>query len=374
MEIDRRPHGFFNTWDNFKGELDKFIEIKQRPPTVMEVIKDLHINSSYIKQYGGFAEIKRKMNWSGDCIDLSGYYNESSYEMQVANVLIMNNIPYTRQDRPFPNEEGRYKCDFAFHLDNSIIYCEVWGYSKENKSNYGAGKIYNSVRIKKEKLYKKYDMHLISVEPNIFLLTYEKMQNEIIKCFSVLSDYKINKIEQRYLIPSNKLSDEEILKEIMVFSDNPNMLPSTNIISKEKFGLYSEIIKRYGSYFNFAKAMKKNVMLKMNYWTLDIIMDKYFYIYEKHNKIFTTREILQECKKDDILRGLMPALREFGGVVVVKLEFYKRMLLRRMFLNEKDIKLITEISQGKKHRGDVEITQEIKNTAKELLEQINKMI
>jgi len=355
---DIKPKYIFGEYNNIeavKVKIQDFINIHNRFPTTTELNKDLKISSHYIYTYfKSVYEIKRQMNYNDiyDLVDKNGFYNKSVYELIVANYLFDKNITYKREQHPFPKEENNYISDFTFYYDDGkIIHCEIWGgYNKNNKDfflNYQ-----KTMNIKKE-LYNKYNINLISIYPDIFNKRYKDIITELDKIFGNFINVQLDTVNIQNFIPSNKLSDEEILKILCENFDCENgTLPSAEILEKSEFkGLYTQILKRYNNYREFALKFDKETMAKRNYWNSDKINESFLYMCNTFGKILNQNEI----KKYNIIndyQGLHHIISKSGiPFMQYRLNFYDYCIKSKIQLPQEEINYLINFCKDRKNNN-----------------------
>jgi len=246
-----------------KERLLNFTNEYKRFPRHQEMEQVLHISSHFIKQYGGLDEFKKLINYddSKDLIDLRGDYNRSLGELIVANYLCSQGLKdkYSREQYPFPKEEGRFRSDFSFHSDNNIdidkdIHVEVWGFkASETKINEKAPQYYETKKVK-EDLYTKYSNELILININyeIFNKKYDEIQKYLYELFSPYVGLEFKNVSYKKLLSSSVLNDEELFKEVMKISPDGVTFPLTSNLLAYSSGSYAQILKRGYTYKQFA--------------------------------------------------------------------------------------------------------------------------
>ncbi|AZV43759.1 hypothetical protein BAOM_3150 [Peribacillus asahii] len=254
--VSRIPIGYYDDFNKLEKNILVLIEKYSRFPRLAECQNE-GISQYIIDKHGGIDEIKRKMKYydDTDLIDDRGWYNKSSYEYMVAQFLISYNIPYKREQYPFPNSEREFRSDFTlFPLNKEPIHVEVWGYN--DKLDNDIEMEYSKRKKEKKELYEKYGVNLISIEKSIFKDTkYHQIIESLYIIFKDFLEIKYVHVEDAIIIPTNLISDEELFDKIMEYSDNDDCLPNTSrSFDKKGFGrLYKEIIKRYDSFSDFGK-------------------------------------------------------------------------------------------------------------------------
>jgi len=360
----------FNTFDKISDCINQYIEKYGRFPTITECNDKLGITQKALKQFGGIHEVKRKMNYNGvnDLKDDRGWYNKSSYEYIVAQFLIHNNVPYKREQRPFPEDEGRYKSDFTFYLEDEIIHCEVWGYYKKHG---GYSKIYIKNKNIKKNLYRKYNINYIEIEPDIFRDKYEMIYERLRNIFEKVLGSVHQEFNLEILIPPNKMTDEELLEEIMKYSDDNEYLPSENILRKyHKSSIFNQIIQRYGHIDNFALKFNKKSRSSKAFSIKNYGHNGLFPIYlgfmNRYGEIFTLEEFKQKGIGD-----LRRYIDHFGGYVQSKLDFYSYCIENKITISQEEIIWLKKFGNNEFKKLYRQITPDRINKANEILNLIN---
>lgn len=258
---NRVSYKYYEEINNIIIPIKHFIDSNKRFPSEAEIIKELNISyKALLTQYNGIAGIKKIMQYSDadDLIDDNGWLNKSRYEYIVSQYLIHNtNIDFKREQYPFKqfSPDILYQSDFAFYPNenDSVIHVEVWGGAKiwNNQNKYYD---YDEVMEKKLALYKQYNINLISIYPNVFYNSIKKIQESLYDIFKPYMQLKYKKIDDKYLIVPSKLTDGELLDELLKYSTVKNVLPSEYALRKiGKSNLFTQVLKRYDSYEQFAK-------------------------------------------------------------------------------------------------------------------------
>jgi hypothetical protein len=371
--MESKPEGYYNDFEMLKSDILLLKNDLGRFPNKEEILSNLKIGYQYLKKHGGMYEIKRKLNILDErnkFIDNSGFYNNSSYEMIVANFLLENNIPFLREQHIVENYN--YRSDFTIFIENSdLIHVEVWGYLKSNNSK--IAKEYNEVRTIKEKLYNDNKIKYLSVEPTIFYKkNYKNMQQSLLELFSsILNNKHLKFVKQEVFIPSYEYSDEEILKIAMTYSNDESFLPEANVLKEKHMGLYNQILKRYQNYSNFAERFNKRLVYKSNkYWTESMIYEYFDYMIEKYGKILSYRESLEENKSDLKVNDYSKVCSQFNqGIINLKLKYYLAKVIKENFvIPDNDLKWIIRAEINVSRRGNIPYSSEQQEQAKQILE------
>jgi hypothetical protein len=318
---------------------------------------EFKFDTRHISKHGGVNKVKQKMGYVDelDMVDDNGYYNRSAYEYIVAQYLIHNNVTYKREQYPFSSEEGLYRSDFTLCPKGSKeIHVEVWGMdSSEN---------YIKTKKKKLELYEKYNIQLISINQNTFVgKSLYRVQEILYSLFSQYVNLEYEKIDKKYLVTPNSLSDQDLFELLMEFSSDGKTLPTTTTL-KEKcaYGLYNQVIKRYGNYASFAKHFSVSNHHKRFYWTEQEI--EYQLNIVNQNKKDLSRKSFNELN----LSGLMTAIDKSKGMIQTRLDYYDNNNVN--FIHDKDLKILNNIIMNKGTNIKNHVTLKQQEQAKRILE------
>lgn len=190
------------------------------------------------------------------CFDKNGELCRSIEECNISNFLIENNIKFEKETRYSEIIKGdRRKFDWKIYLNDNVYYVEYAGmYINEPRGKMdGDYKVKINKKINDLKLYGYYDKCLFIYPDDI---TTKTLQN----IFEDFLGVKLKNIANTYIISSilyYTLSDKDLLERIMKYSNDKNVLPSSNLLSKKESGAYKEILKRHKTYENFGKTFGK---------------------------------------------------------------------------------------------------------------------
>ena len=371
IELGYNPHellnqislGYYDNFENLKNAIQSFIDIHKRFPTVEELSNDLKINYMHISKHGGIYEIKRKMNYNDiyDYVDDTGFLNSSHFEYIVAQFLIKNGINYLREEKPFPDHEGNFRSDFSFHKENGdIIYLELWGYFTDNERS----REYQKVKSKKKKLYEKYNLKLIQLNyKDIYQKTYTEIQEYLSEFFRDILNQPFVKFDNQYLYPPF-LKDEDLLNEIMKYSDDEEYLPSPRkLVGTKKYLIYNEIIKRYEKYHVFAQKYNKKVKHVRNLWDKENIYKQFDDMIDKGISI--TQKNIRNLN----LLGMLKHIDNNGGLIKFKIEYFKNN--PQKLILEKDISWLKNVINKK---FKCEISDQLQKDAIHILNNLHNAI
>lgn len=365
--VNQMPKNYYNNHPKYlKQVLIDFTNEYKRFPTIKEMQEVLKINSHFIKGYGGLDSFKKLINYcdKDDLIDLRSDHNKSLAELYIANFLCNQGLTdyYKREQYPFPTEEGRYRSDFSFTLENGKeLHIEVWGvYKNSIKSKIHVE--YNKVRKIKENLYKKYNDNiiLIGIDYEVFINKYEVIQEKLNNLFSpyLNLDYEVLKYNQ--ILSMDSITDKELFEECFKYNKNGMYFPTASKLLKDKHsGLYLEILKRGYSYADFVHKFG-GILEKENLsWSKDLIYDFF-------NRITNAGKVINRKNINDSASNLQTAIQKFGGFTNLKLDFIDSL----EYIPSQEIEWINDISMGKT-KYNTKITKENIELAKHLLSKYN---
>lgn len=375
----RFPAGYVMSQGEIESKIKEFIALNNRFPTSTEIKRDLRIRIKHFLKYGGLNDYKRRMNYEdkNDLKDSSGFYNSSMYELLTANILIENNIPYTREQTPF--KEYNYRSDFTLYYEDRPIHIEVWGYSNDRENNMIA-KEYNKTRSIKEELYRSMDIKLISIEPSDFdKKSYHDIQVSIINKIKEYVNCELQVMNYVNIIPSSIKTDDELFEDVMSISKDKNTPPTTVDLANEGLtSVYNEIKKRYDTYSDFLEKYGHRPTFKANnYWNDEVIFDTLDHMLNKYGKILVRNEVEKYKNTDDKIMdiskifGVIGRMCSFGSLFNLKLEFFKRHLSAGNHLPQVEIDWIKKMVINKTRRGNTLVSEEYQKLAQELINKIN---
>lgn len=364
------PTNYFKDFNNVSERIISFIEEYDRFPSKIEIIKNLKIQQRNIDYHGGIYEIKRKMKYKSDedLVDSNGFENQSILEWTVAEYLIRNNIPYKREQHPFPKIEGQHRSDFMIESVEGIkFHVEVWGYEKEGKNKRSID--YNKKREYKTELYKKYNINLISLDyEELNSRNIDYIQQYLISCFSLISGYEFKIVSNEYLVSPNKLKDEEMLEIIMKYSDNINNLPKQDILHEKGLsGYLKEIRKRHNTYLSFARKFNKTIYGRSHEWNDDMV-------FEAMNDIISKRLSITRKNIESLSYGGMFSYTnrtKKSNLLTYKLNYFTKFIDSINFITEFDLKFLHNVVSNKGENVMHKVTPEQQEQAKQILEKYN---
>jgi hypothetical protein len=356
------PAGYFNNIDNLIKEINRYIKEYGKFPTRDELQFHYNIGQKIIEKHGGINNLRKKMNYINhyQLVDDNGYKNRSSYEFITAQFLIHNNTYYLRDQYPFSNAEKSYQSDFMFNINDKIYHCEIWGFADNSLRDYEENKK------EKLRLYKKYKINLISIDGKIFRDSYENIQEKLKIIFKSILNKALYVVPQKHFITVD-LTDDELFAQIMKYSNNKNYLPSDKILRKNHVdSLYREVIKRFGSYNDFAR--KYNLKIKQKergYWNNDNLVKESFELLNKG--IALDFGILRELGKN----SLVFYIQKTGSSINFRLNILS---LFDGILPDKEVKFLNNVinNRGTTIMNKVNLNQQ--QQAQQILDQYNTKI
>lgn len=338
------PVSYYDSFNEVKKKIDPLIEKHSRFPTWKELTL-AGVPSKAISRHGGISKLKEKMNYcdDGDLVDDRGFLNKSILEYTVAQFLIANKVSYQRD--VFPFDDSRHTCDFVFETaDNKKIYAEMWGYDRKGASTESIN--YNKVRNLKQELYSKNNIILISLE-------YDDMNNKIYKetqeylkeKFHILQDAELKTFDDVVYLSVNKLSDEEIMKAFMQYSECGSTLPShEDLLGLGMWKYLREVQRRHRSFTEFAKMFNIERSNKREIWNEDTIFDAFVDLVLSKNEPINKRT-LQKHNYYGMQKGL-EIVYGGKGLTTPKLQFYDKYLDDKyLHIHKDDVIVINKIAK-----------------------------
>jgi len=341
--LNKKPSSYYKNIDNYKDKILDFIKVNKRFPTQLEINQDLHL-STLFNNGMTINELKQKLDYNNDndLIDDNGYSNASEGEYTISQFIINNtDIKYNR-DVLININEGKYNCDWVTEpVDNkNQVWLEYWGGYCDRESNYSLFRTYNEIHAHKLKLYKKYNLKLISIYPKDFArLTYDEKQEYLYEVLNPFMNFKYKHIENEIIIPPNKLSDEDLLINVMQYSEDEEFLPYASWLNAHKTSLYTEIISRFYNYQNYGDLNNKRMRSKERYWNKDEVFERFDYLTRTYGEITTEIHIKKLPEYDVKLKGMCDYIKNYGGLMKFKLEYFDKL----NDISDKEIQYLTNI-------------------------------
>lgn len=346
------PEGFLYNYDNFKSILQKFIDENGYFPSQKQMRYDLHIPESIPLRFGGSEQIMKDMGITENyLIDDRGFYNRSYYEYILAQYLIHNNIPYEREQCPFPYPNDKLRSDFTFTTIDGIVYhLELWGYTSGYEYLESRANEYLKRKEMKKNLYKKYNINLIEVDAQVFSNTLAAIQNRLSNILSNILNVELKDVDRKYIINPRGLTNDELFESIMKYSEDGITLPDVLFLQKNDTSLLNEILLRFDNYNNFAKEYGVRTNNKRGFWNKETVLDTMFIIKDKYGFMPTSSYIRNNklYKEDKIFVGLTSAMKTvYDSTIDAYLTFFERCNDENIKLQEYEINFLNNIVNHK---------------------------
>ena len=346
------PEGFLYNYDNFKSILQKFIDENGYFPSQNQMRYDLHIPESIPLRFGGSEQVMKDMGITENyLIDDRGFYNKSYYEYILAQYLIHNNIPYEREQYPFPYPNDKLRSDFTFTTKDGIVYhLELWGYTSGYEYLESRANEYLKRKEMKKNLYKKYNINLIEVDAQVFSNTLSAIQNRLSNILSDILNVELKDVDRKYIINPRGLTNDELFESIMKYSEDGITLPDVLFLQKNDTSLLNEIHLRFDNYNNFAKEYGVRTNNKRGFWNKETVLDTMFIIKDKYGFIPTSSYIRNNklYKEDKIFVGLTSAMKTvYDSTIDAYLTFFERCNDKNIKLQEYEINFLNNIVNHK---------------------------
>ena len=361
-----KPKDFYSKIENLINVVKPVADIYGRFPTYSEITNYYNKAFRHLTKEN-LAIIRKKLGYmNDDLVDDSGFYNRSSYEYIVAQFLINNNVKFKREQLPFPKNEPNYRSDFTFYTyEGDVIHLEIWGAYNEKYNHFDG---YSQKVKDKILLYEKYNIKLISIYPETFISnSYSDIQKILKGNLEPILSIKLQDVEQNKLIPITKLTDDEIFKILMTYSEDGITLP-TSSVSKEVDNLLNNVIqKRYKNIMEFAK--KYNVKTKkkhQNYWDKNKVLYYLDNIYKEYGYIPSKNSL------NKYLKGLSSAIDKHGGLINLKLEYLNNLTNKNKTITIQEISWLKQIANNS--MNNLKINSNHKQKAKDVLEKEGEMV
>lgn len=346
------PEGFLYNYDNFKSILQKFIDENGYFPSQNQMRYDLHIPESIPLRFGGSEQVMKDMGITENyLIDDRGFYNKSYYEYILAQYLIHNNIPYEREQYPFPYPNDKLRSDFTFTTKDGIVYhLELWGYTSGYEYLESRANEYLKRKEMKKNLYKKYNINLIEVDAQVFSNTLSAIQNRLSNILSDILNVELKDVDRKYIINPRGLTNDELFESIMKYSEDGITLPDVLFLQKNDTSLLNEIHLRFDNYNNFAKEYGVRTNNKRGFWNKETVLDTMFIIKDNYGFIPTSSYIRNNklYKEDKIFVGLTSAMKTvYDSTIDAYLTFFERCNDKNIKLQEYEINFLNNIVNHK---------------------------
>lgn len=240
-----------NVWENIESAKQHLLSIAKNgfvPGYTEMERKYKKYFSARIKKLGNYKELvcslglKIKKHYQAS----DGHLLKSYYEYLFDEYLYLNNIPHDIDDYII----SKSKCRYDFKIND--VYIEIWGIHKNISEHFND---YSGRRIKKEKLYQKHNLKLMSIEGADFKLSSQELQTFF---KNKLAEFNIHSQDNRPEYPifnRKKLdywSEETVIEELKNIIKTTNKFPTFKDLYKMKRCDLQGAIKNFGGYRKFA--------------------------------------------------------------------------------------------------------------------------
>ena len=300
-----KESGYWLSKENIKKETLKVYSRFGRIPPTKELIElgygSLHLHISKLDN-----DFLEKVDYFNDSILLitkDGDRVRSNYELLFDNFLSFNNIKHETEGVISKDIDKGYLYDFKLHLNKTIVYVEVWGYTRERTD---FEKEYGKKRLKKEKEYQELGLNLIGIDgEKVFSKTFKEIYSEFEKLIQkFLPNFVSKPLDINYFLGGSRYSINTIIEKLkQLINNNNGFFPSTSQLRELKGGegLIS-MIQKYGGVDTFKTLLNTDIKPQELKWDIDSLK-KVIYKLNKL-KYIPSHSDLEKMKRLDILGGI----------------------------------------------------------------------
>ena len=303
-----KESGYWLKEENIRKETLKVYSRFGRIPPTKELIElgygSLHQHIS--KLDNDFLEKVDYFNDSSLLITKDGDRVRSNYELLFDNFLSYNNIKHETEGLISEDNNVGYLYDFKLFLNTTIVYVEVWGYTRERTD---FEKEYVKKRLKKEKVYQQLGLKLIGIDgEKVFSKTFKEIYSEFEKLIQkFLPNFISEPLDINYFLGGSKYSINTIVEELkLIIKNNNGFFPSTTQLKELKElkggeGLIS-MIQKYGGVDTFKTILKTDIKPQESKWDIDLLKKEIHKLTKL--KYIPSYSDLEKMKRLDILGGI----------------------------------------------------------------------
>ncbi len=300
-----KESGYWLSKENIKKETLKVYSRFGRIPPSKELIElgygSLHQHIS--KLDNEFLEKVDYFNDSNLLITKDGDRVRSNYELLFDNFLSYNNIKHETEGLISEDINVGYLYDFKLFLDNTIVYVEVWGYTR-GRTDFE--KNYESKRIKKEKEYQKLGLKLIGIDgEKVFSKSFDEIYSELESLIQIFNPSFTSKpLDINYFLGGSNYSINSIIEELkQIIKNNDGYFPTTSQLRELKGGdgLIS-MIQKYGGVDTFKKLLNTDIKPRELKWDIDLLKKEIYNLNKL--KYIPSHSDLETMNRLDILGGI----------------------------------------------------------------------
>lgn len=314
FSIKERDKKYWLSWDNLEKEIKPLIKNDKFPGKRL-IYNELGGGAvRSISIHGGINKVAIKMGYKPSYFTTTsdGHYVHSSNEYLFDEFLYSRNIKH--------DVNGLIHKDFRYRYDFKIgeIYFEIWGFDPKRKQK--INQEYNTKRNKKEAMYKKLKLKLISIEFDVFNQPLNKIEEYFTKLMNDLG-FNTSSIKKNYNISNiinhiNTWNEEKIIQELKKAIKLIGHFPTWRELKNHKMQALGGAISKYGGYHHFANKLGCKINRNPNkYWTEIKIIEELDKIIMQIKKYPSCKELLEINSK------LFSAMQERKGQ-----KYYKKHL------------------------------------------------
>ena len=219
------------------------------------------------------------------------------------NFLSFNNIQHETEGVISEDIDKGYLYDFKLSLDKTIVYVEVWGYTRGRND---LEKIYEKKRLDKERKYHELGLKLLGIDgERVFSKSFDEIYSEFEK---LIQNYQPSFVSEpldiNYFLGGSNYSIDTIVEELKkIVKNNDGYFPTTIQLREQKGGegLVS-MIQKYGGVDTFKKILNTDIRTKELKWDLNSLKKE---IYELNRlKYIPSYSDLEKMNRLDIIGGI----------------------------------------------------------------------
>ena len=306
-----REKGYWLNEENIKKETLKIYSKLGRIPPQKDLMElgygSLHqhilkLDNEFLKKVDYFNDSNLLITKDGDRV-------RSNYELLFDNFLSYNNIKHETEGIISEDTDVGYLYDFKLFLNNTIVYVEVWGYTR-GRTDFE--KDYEKKRIKKERVYQKLGLKLIGIDgEKVFSKSFDEIYSELESLIQKFNPSFTSKpLDINYFLGGSNYSINSIIEELkQIIKNNDGYFPTTYQLRELKGGegLIS-MIQKYGGVDTFKKLLNTDIKPRELKWDIDLLK-KEIYKLNKLKYIPSVKD-LEKNNRLDIYGGI----NKNGGV------------------------------------------------------------
>tara|TARA_B110000977_G_scaffold133927_1_gene170511 strand:- start:779 stop:2758 length:1980 start_codon:yes stop_codon:yes gene_type:complete len=306
-----RESGYWLDEENIKKEtLNVFRRFGRIPPS--KELQELGYGSLHQHILKLDNEFLEKVDYFNDSILLitkDGDRVRSNYELLFDNFLSYNNIKHETEGVISEDSDKGYLYDFKLHLNETIVYVEVWGYTRDRTD---FEKEYGEKRLKKEKEYQKLGLKLIGIDgEKVFSKSFNEIYSELESLIQKFNPSFTSKpLDLNYFLGGSRYSINSIIEELkQIIKNNDGYFPTTYQLRELDGGegLIS-MIQKHGGVDTFKKLLNTDIKPRELKWDI-VLLKKEIYKLNKLKYVPSIKD-LEKNNRLDVYGGI----NKNGGV------------------------------------------------------------